>query len=657
MVIHFDNATKDRVRLAVNIVDVVGSYLELRRQGRGFVARCPWHDDRHPSMQVNPDRQSWKCWVCDLGGDVFSFLMQKEGVTFPEALRMLADRAGITLEERKGKGSRDTGEDKRGLYLAMQWAVAEYHRSFVESSEAAAAREYIRDRGIESGMIEKFQLGFAPESWSWLLDRGASAGQLMEHLESVGLAARSERGTRFDRFRGRVIFPINDPQGRPIAVGGRILPGATNEGAKYINCNETRLYHKNQTLYALDHARDTMSKTRQAIVMEGYTDVIMAFQHGITNTVACCGTALGENHIKLLKRYCDSVVLLLDGDEAGQRRTSEILELFIAAQMDLRILTLPDGLDPCDYLLRFGGENLKGLIAGAIDALEHKIRTVCKGFDPLLDTHRANVALEDILSSLARVSQQGLLENDGARLRQDQILVRLGRQFGIEQTEIRLRLDAIRQRAKQIEQFRRQAQASQGGASTQPALGASGSNSAPQRSQRGPDTINSIPPGSVSDVASLDYRYSELLPVECELLEILVLHPELVSFAIERFPVENLQSSTAKYVFQLYLDLELDGHPLDFPSVMSATEEPRLKSLLVSLEDHAARKAAKSTMTAEERLHSLCEHLGNQEDVAHHRSRLRTLEKKDLDPQSELELLQSVLQDAKIRHGIVRMEE
>jgi DNA primase len=220
-----------------------------------------------------------------------------------------------------------------------------------------------------------------------------------------------------------------------------------------------------------------------------------------------------------------------------------------------------------------------------------------------------------------------------------------------------LRLDAIRQRAKQIEQFRRQAQASQGGASTQPALGASGSNSAPQRSQRGPDTINSIPPGSVSDVASLDYRYSELLPVECELLEILVLHPELVSFAIERFPVENLQSSTAKYVFQLYLDLELDGHPLDFPSVMSATEEPRLKSLLVSLEDQAARKAAKSTMTAEERLHSLCEHLGNQEDVAHHRSRLRTLEKKDLDPQSELELLQSVLQDAKIRHGIVRMEE
>jgi DNA primase len=389
--------------------------------------------------------------------------------------------------------------------------------------------------------------------------------------------------------------------------------------------------------------------------MEGYTDVIMAFQHGITNTVACCGTALGENHIKLLKRYCDSVVLLLDGDEAGQRRTSEILELFVAAQMDLRILTLPDGLDPCDYLLRFGGENLKGLIAGAIDALEHKIRTVCKGFDPLLDTHRANVALEDILSSLARVSQQGLLENDGARLRQDQILVRLGRQFGIEQTEIRLRLDAIRQRAKQIEQFRKQA--NQGTASTQSASGASGSNSVPQQVRRDAPAGDRVPSSTVSDVASVEYRYSELLPIECELLEILVLHPELVSFAIERFPVDKLQSSTAKYVFQLYLDLELDGHPLDFPSVMSATEEPRLKSLLVSLEDQAARKAAKSTMTAEERLHSLCEHLGNQEDVAHHRSRLRTLEKKDLDPQSELELLQSVLQDAKIRHGIIRMEE
>jgi DNA primase len=654
--IAFDNETKDRVRMAVNIVDLISSYLEVRRQGRGFVARCPFHDDRHPSMQINPDRQSWKCWVCDIGGDVFSFVMQKEGVTFPEALQMLADRAGIELEPRSSRPTKESSQEKRSLFQAMQWAVSQYHECFRTAPEAESARQYVAERGLTDESVGQFQLGFAPESWTWLLDRGADASISSDVLESVGLLAKSERGTRFDRFRGRLLFPIQDPTGRPIAVGGRILPGAARDSAKYINCNETRLYHKNQTLYGLDLARETMRRTKQAIVMEGYTDVMMAFQHGISNAVACCGTALGENHIKLLKRYCDTVVLLLDGDEAGQRRSAEILELFLAAQMDLRVLTLPDQLDPCDYLIRNGGDALRGLIEGSVDALEHKIRTVCTGFDPLLDTHRAIVALEDVLQSLARVPHSAMVSSDSARLRQDQVIVRLSRQFGIEASDIRSRLDGMRRRAAQLERSRGGGGSSDGQGRS--AAGVDGQVKGEAQDVDGirfPGPTSSGPKRSNQELAeaAVEYRYSELQPTECELLEILIHHPELVSLALERFPLSNLETATARTIYQLFLDLELEGHALDFQSVMSATENPKLKSALTSLEDHATRKASKSTMTPEERFHSLCARWSHHEEAAHQTQQMRELEQKSLAPEAELDLLQSLLQQAKIRHGII----
>jgi DNA primase len=640
-----DNEVKDQVRLATNIVDVVGGYVELRRQGRNFVAICPFHDDRRPSMQVNTERQIWKCWVCDIGGDVFSFLMKKEGVTFPEALRMLAERAGIKLEERKGKFNGSSSDDKKLLFETMSWAVQQFHHTFLNEAEAESARAYIRDRGISDDSVKTFRLGYAPDSWSWLMDRAASQRIKPEIIEAVGLAAKSERGSRYDRFRGRAIFPICDAQSRPIAVGGRILPGGPTDSAKYINCNETRLYHKSHQLYGLDLAKDAITKSRQAIVMEGYTDVIMAVQHGITNAVACCGTALGESHIKLLKRYCDSVVLLLDGDDAGQRRTSEILELFVTAQMDLRILTLPDGLDPCDYLLKNSGDELRELLGGAVDALEHKLRTVCNGFDPLLDTHRANVALEDILQTMSRVSHSSLLSNEAMRLRQDQLISRLGRQFGIEQSEVRLRLDSIRKQA--LDRARQRQELSK-----QRTLDP---NRALQESAD--DPTEAYAPKQIVAPKQNTVRYGELNGTECELFEIMALDAALAPMAIERFPIENLSTHTAKEIFQLYLDLELVGHALDFESVLVATEDSDMKSVLVSIEDHASRKSPFANMTPEQRLHSLCERLTRHDDKAQRRIQIQSLERKQLDEMAELQLLHDIVQQARVRHGFFPNQE
>jgi DNA primase len=612
---NFDNQTKERVRLALNIVDVIGGYSEVRRQGRNFVARCPFHDDRRPSMQINAERQSWKCWVCDVGGDVFSFVMQKEGMSFPEALQYLADKAGIVIEQSPVSSRGGSTLDKRELYRVLQWAVGQYREYFLESAQAQQARQYVESRGLDPGVVERFGLGFAPESWSWLSDRATASKISLDILESVGLLARGTSDTRYDRFRDRLIFPICDPQARPIALGGRILPGAAIEAAKYINCSETRLYQKNQTLYGLHLAKDRISKTRVAVVVEGYTDVMMAHQHGIDNTVACCGTALTQNHIKLLKRYCDTVVLMLDGDEAGQKRTGEILELFLSESMDLRILTLPEQLDPCDYLLKYGGPSMQALIPEAIDAIDFKIRTTCQGFDPLLDTHRATVALDSVLGSLAKIPQSSQSDSK-LGLRLEQVIARLARQFGIGQSQIKLRLGDLRKQTRRFEQ-----------------------------------AGSELPRSSLAEPL-IEYRYSELSVVELELLEILALNTDLVPMAIERIASKNLTSSTALAIFQLYLDLELEGHALDFQSVLTASEDPGLKNTLVTIQQHALLKASKTTMDSQTRLETLCQHWADQDQFDPVRSQRNALQDSTLDEQTQLDLLQSLIRQAQLKHGI-----
>ena len=628
----FDNQTKERVRQAINIVDLIGGYSEVRRQGRNFVSRCPFHDDRRPSMQINAERQSWKCWVCDVGGDAFSFVMQKEGMSFPEALQFLADKAGIVIETTGSKTPGASAEDKRQLYQAIQWAVEKYRDYFRNDPAANAAREYVASRGLEASNAERFGLGFAPESWSWLADRALADKISLDALEKVGLLARGTSQTRYDRFRDRLIFPIFDPQSRPIALGGRVLPGSPVEAAKYINCSETRLYQKNQTLYGLNFAKDRISKTQVAVVVEGYTDVMMAHQHGIDNAVACCGTALTENHIRLLKRYCDSVVLMLDGDQAGQKRTGEILELFLSESMDLRILTLPDQLDPCDYLLRYGGESLKELISQAVDALEFKIRSACQGFDPLLDTHRATVALESVLGSLAKIPESSQSDSRVV-VRLEQIISRLSRQFGIGQSQIKMRLGDLRKQSRRWTNVSDASTAHRSG---------------------GVETDHEAVHGDSSDFHQqpVEYRYDELSAVELELLEILATNTDLVPMAIERIAPKNLVSPTALAIFQLYLNLELEGHSLDFQSILTATEDPALKNALVTLEQHAVLKAGKASMAPRARLETLCERWGSSDDSDPVGSQRNALEDRSLDEQTQIDLLQSLIRQAQIKHGI-----
>ncbi len=677
-----DNEIKDRVRSSVDIVDLVGSYVSLRRQGANYVGLCPFHEDRRPSMQVNVARQIWKCWVCDLGGDVFSFLMQKEQLSFPEALAMLAERAGIELPK-NGASKLLAPDNKRQLFDTMHWVVEQYQRCLQEPL-AEAARAYLEERGLSQESIDRFRIGFAPDSWNYLCDRFTAVGKPLTLLDQVGVLSKNERGKQYDRFRGRVIFPINDAQGRAVSLGGRVLPGADSNSAKYVNCSETRLYQKNQTLYGLDVARNAITKSRTAIVMEGYTDVIMASQFGIPNVVAVCGTALGEGHLRLLQRYCDQVILLLDGDDAGRRRANEILDLFVGYPLDLRVVTLPEELDPCDYLIKFGADALREHISNAVDALEYMIAGLLDGVDPYQDTHRANIALEQTLALLSRSSVKTTLPVDAAKLRQEQMLLRVSRRFGVDIQQLRGRIQTLKERAAQREKARKVFEKPASNAPTaareiaRPVLnrkppanvnpndflndaslaagedfdfGFASSNERLEPSARA--SVNEVPANKPTKIS-----YRELNAIERELFEILVQREDLVPLALERFDESVLRSGTARALWQVYVECDLRGFNLGFDSVMAAVEDMQIKSLLVSIESEATAKNAKLPLDAKDRLLMLCETLATADIAAEQTRRLQQLQSSNLDDATALELLQQSLQaNREHNHKVFRIFE
>ena len=430
---------KEQIRQAIDIVDLVGSVVQLRRQGRNYVGLCPWHDDSRPSLQVNPERQSFKCWVCDIGGDVFSFMMKMEGVEFPEALAMLADRAGIALEKPRGREAVRTGRGRPGRSGARStsgpstrpWPGPSSSTTIAcsNSPEAEPARKYLQERGITAESIEQFHLGFSPDR--------ARAGS----CQRAGGTPEPGADPGDDRPAGPARRPA--AASTTVSAAGCCFPSATSRAgrsdwaaaccrdcsdspAKYVNSPETPLFSKSHLLYGLDLAREAIRKSRTALVMEGYTDCIVAHQYGFTNAVAVLGTALGEAHIRMLKRFADRIVLVLDGDEAGQRRANEVLELFVAQQVDLRILTLPDELDPCEFLQERGGEAFRQLL----ETRRSTPWTMPSGRRPAASTGNATStapaqALERLVAIVAKAPRLQHDTTGASRLREQKILEQL----------------------------------------------------------------------------------------------------------------------------------------------------------------------------------------------------------------------------------------
>ncbi len=409
----------ERVRASADFVQIVGEVAQLRKVGRAWVGLCPFHAEKSPSFNVNAELKLYHCYGCSAGGNLFRFVQETQHLDFVGAVEWLAGRYGITLRFDNEQIGHDRAR-KQVLTSAMERAVAWYHERLLHSPDAGAARGYLRKRGYDRGVVERFQIGWAPDEWDAL---SRALHLPVDVLEDAGLGFVNRVGKAQDSFRARVMFPIFDSAGKPVAFGGRILPGA--EGPKYKNSSETKLYSKSRTLYALNWAKEEVSRMDEVIVCEGYTDVIAFFGAGMPRAVATCGTALADEHFRMLKNFATRVVLAYDADAAGQNAASRFYEWEQKYEVEVAVLSLPAGTDPGD-LGRTDPEALQAAVKDARPFLEFRLDRVLGRADLATPEGRARAA-EEALAVIAEhpkdfVRDQYLMKVSGpTRLQEDRL--------------------------------------------------------------------------------------------------------------------------------------------------------------------------------------------------------------------------------------------
>jgi DNA primase len=371
----------EQIRQSNDVVEVIGSYFPLKHAGANFRALCPFHKEKTPSFNVNPQKQIWHCFGCGAGGDVFTFVMKYENLDFIAAVRRLAERAGIKLE--CGERAGEPGRNQKELLLKLHELAANFfHHNLMKEPSAKVAREYLKKRRITSDTAKKWRLGYSPNTWDGLIQYAAAKKLPAESLEMAGLALQRESGGGFyDRFRGRLMFPICDEQGRAVGFSGRILTDEKDQ-PKYVNSPETPIFQKGRVLFALDKAKRAIIDEKYAIVCEGQVDTISCHEAGVENVVAPQGTALTEHHARILKRYAEEVVLIFDADTAGQNAIVRSADPLWDAGVVIRVAVLPNGHDPDSFVKAFGAEKLKALVADAPSFFSYLLDRLCRQHDP-----------------------------------------------------------------------------------------------------------------------------------------------------------------------------------------------------------------------------------------------------------------------------------
>src|SRR6266496_6638255 len=342
----------DDLRRQVDIVRVIQDYVSLKKKGANWMACCPFHKEKTPSFNVNPSKEMFFCFGCHKGGTVFNFVMEMERVSFPEAIKLVAEKSGVPLpkliDDSRFEARRQEADDVIEL---NKWALEWWEQQLESSAEGRIARDYLKGREITEETRKTFRLGYAPDSWDALSIYLRQKGSSQDQIDRSGLVVKKEEGGSYDRFRGRLVFPVMDIQGRPIAFGGRTL---RNEDAKYINSPETTAYVKGRNLFGLNLTRDEIRKQGYAILVEGFFDLIVPYQFGIRNVAASLGTALTADQGKLLGRFARKVVVNYDGDRAGVQAAKKAIEILLAEDLEVKVLVLPENTDPDEFIRKFG---------------------------------------------------------------------------------------------------------------------------------------------------------------------------------------------------------------------------------------------------------------------------------------------------------------
>jgi DNA primase len=407
------------IKSKLPVLDVVGETVALKRAGSAYKGLCPFHGEKTPSFIVSPDRETWHCFGCGEGGDIFTFLMKRDGLDFREALTRLAEKAGVELSERTAREDRH----KRRLREALEAAIAWYREVLLQARQAEAARAYLAERGFTPETLERFTIGYAPNTWEALTRRLIGRGFSNEELVASGLASASNRGGVIDKFRGRIIIPIRDASGRPVGLGGRIMPGA--EGPKYLNSPAGPLFDKSRTLFAIDLAKTAIRREKLTVIVEGYTDVMAAHQAGFGNVVASLGTALTRGQVDLATRYADAVALAYDVDLAGEAATKRgLLEELGPDQSvtKVRVVRIPAGKDP-DELIRTDPDAWRTAVAEAKPVIEY-----------FIDRTATEVGLDTVSGKRELTGRVlALLKRVGDPIERNLYLQRLAQLVGVEE--------------------------------------------------------------------------------------------------------------------------------------------------------------------------------------------------------------------------------
>lgn len=580
-----NNDFKELVRSRTDLVALVGESVALTpsRGGAEFKCLCPFHDDHSPSLVVYPDRQTFRCWACSTGGDCFTWVMEFDKVEFREALETLAKRAGLEMPTFTGRRP-ENAVAKTDVLDLLAWAENEFHRCLLDSQMAAPAREYLKERGFTDETIAKFKLGFAPSDGQWIIARGRGKFSL-EPMETARLIKKSDEGDGYYQFfRNRVLFPIRNDKGRCVSFGGRVLPQFAQPGVgKYINGLESDVYSKSNLLFGFDAAREGIRKAQTAVIVEGYTDVLIPHQFGVTNVVGVCGTALTQAHIDRLKRFAQRIVLMFDGDEAGRNAAERALANFLGENIDLRVLVLPNDQDPDEFLFAHGADEFRRQIDTAAEAWDFKLQTEINrhGLVSIDARHRVLTSMLELLSKVPKLR---------GSVKEDVILNRLASRTLLTEQVVRQRLDEARSNVALPNGNR-------------PAAGM------PQRGPEATSRTNSAPspplghkslrvdsaPGN-RGLCFFDRPLSKGDRMECELLEIIFTDPSTLDVIRREIGDEDFDNDQTRALLQTCFDLMDHDETPTFERISSAIEDAALKRLMVWIDEQARLKEIASKL-------------------------------------------------------------
>ena len=526
---------------ATDIVELIGQYVALVKKGREFKGLCPFHDDHTPSMSVSPVKQIYKCFSCGAGGGAAHFLIGYEKMSFPEAIRRLAEQANIPIpREAEQRQAAEPHADKTLLQRVMSYAQ-EFYRRQLHSPAGESALAYARSRGLTEESIERFGLGFAPDAWDALATAARAKGIGERSLAAAGLVAQREHGNGcYDRFRNRLTFPIIDLTGKVVGFGGRALG---DEPAKYINSPDTPLFDKSGMLYGMNWSRDAVRDSGQAVVVEGYLDTLIPMQAGVENVVATMGTALTDRHVRLLSRFAGEAVLVFDADVAGTAAAERATEVFIAQRLNVRVATIPAGKDPADFILAEGGEAMTQLIADAPDAMQYALDRRMAEYSEAGTLADRRQIIEDFLQFVVSSAAFGAIDE----IRRGQLAQHIAHMLNLSAADLQQQMRALQRRV------RRQ-------------------------------------PTYVEDEPVVIERVSETAPLsERHTLEVLLADPELFDTAGEHIDPNDFTDPQMQTLATHIWRLGRAGH-LHMDELLAAEELSRFSSVLTDLAAEGERR-------------------------------------------------------------------